>query len=70
MAGSLISLPDSLVFTLAAERQKVEALLSAAMDRATAIVSENRATLDALVGELAEKRYLDAEDLRSVAGSK
>jgi AAA+ superfamily predicted ATPase len=70
LAGSLISLPDSLVFTLAAERQKVEALLSAAMDRATAIVSDNRAALDALVAELAEKRYLDAEDLRSVAGSE
>jgi ATP-dependent Zn protease len=40
------------------------------MDRATAIVSENRATLDALVAELTEKRYLDAEDLRSIAGSK
>jgi ATP-dependent Zn protease len=70
LAGSLISLPDSLVLTLAATRQKVEALLSAAMDRATAIVSENRATLDALVAELTEKRYLDAEDLRSIAGSK
>ena len=70
LAGSLISLPDSLVLTLATTRQKVEALLSAAMDRATAIVTENRAALDALVAELTEKRYLDAEDLRSIAGAK
>jgi cell division protease FtsH len=66
LLGPLIQLPSEVVVSLTASRQKVEDLLTDAMDRATRIVRANRATLDDLVTALAAKRYLGAEDLRVV----
>jgi len=36
------------------------------MDRASEIVLENRQALDALVDALAERRYLDADEVKAV----
>jgi ATP-dependent Zn protease len=36
------------------------------MDRASEIVLENRPALDALVDALAERRYLDADEVKAI----
>jgi len=66
LLGPLIQLPHEVAVSLTASRQKVDDLLGDAMDRAIRIVKANRVVLDALVTELAAKRYLDAEDLHAV----
>ena len=70
LTGNLVSLPQVFAVTTPATRSKIEEIVSRCMDRAARIVESNRPALDALVTALAEKRYLDSEDLRSIALSK
>jgi ATP-dependent Zn protease len=70
LTGNLVSLPQGLGVTTPAMRSTIEEIVSRCMDRATRIVESNLPALDALVAALAEKRYLDSEDLRSIALSE
>ncbi len=69
LGGSPISLPDEVAIGLTDVRKRVEDLLMKAMALASKVVAENRSALDALAAELAEKRYLDALEIKAVIGS-
>jgi len=66
LAGSLIVMPNEVAISEPDVRQRVEDLMGKAMERATAIVSENRRALDTLARALAKRRYLDADEVKAV----
>jgi hypothetical protein len=66
LTGSLIVMPDAVALVQSDVRRRVEHLMARAMDRASEIVLENRQALDALADALAERRYLDADEVKAV----
>jgi ATP-dependent Zn protease len=65
LTGSLIVMPEEVALVRSDVRRRVEHLMARAMDRASEIVLENRQALDALVDALAERRYLDADEVKA-----
>jgi hypothetical protein len=66
LAGSLIVMPHEAAIAEPDVRRRVEDLMGRAMERAAAIISENRRALDALARALAKRRYLDADEVKVV----
>jgi ATP-dependent Zn protease len=66
LAGSLIVMPVEAAIAEPDVRRRVENLMEKAMERAAAIVSENRRVLNTLARALAKRRYLDADEVKAV----
>jgi cell division protease FtsH len=64
--GSLLSLDPSAALTLEENRDRVEAILVAAAERAQTLIAANRPALDALADALGRERYLDAAEVKAI----
>jgi SpoVK/Ycf46/Vps4 family AAA+-type ATPase len=64
--GSLLSLDPSAAMTLEETRDRVEAILVAAAERAQTLITANRPALDALAAALRSERYLDTAEVKVI----